>query len=68
MGVDLSQIHSLVLSHPHWDHVGGLDSVLEIASHVRLYLPRTLSGYWRRDLEKMSGGVRVVDEDPSRAV
>ena len=64
MGVDLSRIHSLVISHPHWDHVGGLDSVLEIAPHVQIYLPRTLSGYWRRDLERMSGGVRVVGEDP----
>jgi len=64
MGIDLSQIRELVITHPHWDHTGGIDSVLEVAPWARLYLPRSISPRWRRDLEELSGGVRVVGEEP----
>ncbi len=63
-GVDLSRAKELVLSHPHWDHVGGLDTVLEIAPETHLYLTESFSKLWVRDLEKMSGGVKVVGKDP----
>ncbi|ADV46493.1 MBL fold metallo-hydrolase [Nitratifractor salsuginis] len=63
-GADLSRAAALVISHPHWDHVGGIDSVLEINSGLHLYLPESLSKHWIEDLEKMSGGVTVVGEEP----
>lgn len=28
IGLDLGQIHSVFISHPHWDHVGGLAAVI----------------------------------------
>ena len=28
LGIDLVEIHAVVLSHMHWDHIGGLDAVL----------------------------------------
>ena len=28
LGIDLAEIHAVVLSHTHWDHIGGLDAVL----------------------------------------
>jgi len=64
-GVDLSRAKELVLSHPHWDHVGGIDSVLELAPGIRLYLTETFSKLWIRDLESLSGGVTVVGEEPT---
>ena len=66
MGIDLSVIDALVLSHPHWDHVGGVDSVLEAAPDVRLFVPDSLSKHWISDLRRMSGGVEVIDESPRR--
>jgi 7,8-dihydropterin-6-yl-methyl-4-(beta-D-ribofuranosyl)aminobenzene 5'-phosphate synthase len=30
LGVDPASIDLLFLSHPHWDHIGGLDSILEL--------------------------------------
>jgi len=63
-GIDLSGISGLFISHPHWDHVGGIDSVIEAAPIVRLYLPETISRFWVRDLEWMSGGVTLVGERP----
>ncbi|WP_456433163.1 MBL fold metallo-hydrolase [Nitratifractor sp.] len=64
VGVDLSRTSALVLSHPHWDHAGGLDTVLELAPNVSIYLSSTFSKLWIRDLRQMSGGVTVVGEEP----
>ncbi len=63
-GIDLSRAKELVLSHPHWDHVGGLDTVLELAPAIRLYLTESFSKLWIRDLERLGGGVTVVGEKP----
>ncbi|HEX9915256.1 MAG TPA: MBL fold metallo-hydrolase [Candidatus Bathyarchaeia archaeon] len=41
LGVDLAEIDYLVLSHEHWDHVGGLSMVLAANSDVTVYLPES---------------------------
>jgi len=41
LGVDLAEIDCIVLSHEHWDHVGGLSMVLEANSNVTVYLPES---------------------------
>ena len=37
LGVDLSQTDALVLSHGHYDHTGGVDYVLGLATHSQVY-------------------------------
>lgn len=39
LGIDPLGIQQIVLSHPHWDHTGGLASVRERIPRVPLYLP-----------------------------
>jgi len=39
LGVDVKDIDCIVLSHEHWDHVGGIDVVLEANPDVSVYLP-----------------------------
>ncbi|MFH2109807.1 MAG: MBL fold metallo-hydrolase [Candidatus Bathyarchaeota archaeon] len=41
LGVDLAEVDYLVLSHEHWDHVGGLGLVLEANSDMTVYLPES---------------------------
>lgn len=38
MGVDLASATDVVLSHGHYDHTGGLDTVLARVPRIRLYL------------------------------
>ena len=37
LGIDLSSIDGVVLSHGHYDHTGGLPSVLQLAGGIRIY-------------------------------
>lgn len=38
LGIDLAETDTIVLSHGHYDHTGGLDHVLEICERPRLVL------------------------------
>lgn len=50
LGLDLSRVTDLVLSHGHYDHSGGIEAVVEAASDLTVYLhqaamqPRYSSG------------------------
>lgn len=37
MGIDLRKVDSIVLSHGHYDHTGGLMKVLDITGKVKIY-------------------------------
>ncbi len=37
MGIDLSKISKIVLSHGHFDHTGGLDKVLNLVGNIDIY-------------------------------
>ena len=66
LGVDLKKAEALVLSHPHWDHIGGVDSVLEAHPDMRLFVPSSLSRHLIRDLDRLSLGVTVIGKEPVR--
>lgn len=64
MNIDPAAIDILFLSHRHWDHVGGLDSILELNPDLRLIVPHTLSTHLLDDLQTLDIQVTVVDETP----
>ena len=65
LGIDLQRAEALILSHPHWDHIGGVDSVLEVHPDLRIFAPTSLSKHLICDLESQSLGVTVIGEDPA---
>jgi 7,8-dihydropterin-6-yl-methyl-4-(beta-D-ribofuranosyl)aminobenzene 5'-phosphate synthase len=64
LGVDLQKAEALVLSHPHWDHIGGVDSVLEVHPDLKIFAPSSLSKHLIRDLNAQSLGVTVIGKEP----
>lgn len=50
LGIDLSKIEAIVLSHGHYDHSGGLSQVLEYCGEVDIHVhPAALKGKFNRD-------------------
>ena len=47
LGLDLSQVTDVFLSHPHCDHLGGLSYILEEAKRVRIWAPWVMEDYLR---------------------
>lgn len=40
LGLDLSRVDTVVLSHGHYDHAGGLLRLVELAPHAQIYMQR----------------------------
>jgi len=60
LGVNSSNIQTIVLSHIHGDHTGGLEAVLEASNNdVTVYLPASFPSSFKRNVEERGG--RVVE-------
>jgi len=63
-GLDINNIDTVFISHSHWDHIGGIDSILEINSNIDIFLTSSLSKNLIRDLKTLSKKVEVIEENP----
>ena len=54
-------IDVIVLSHSHWDHVGGLWGVLEGNNDIDVYVPASFSGGFKSKVKEY--GARVIEID-----
>ena len=59
LGVDVTEIDCIVLSHEHWDHVGGIDVVLDANPDVSVYLPETFPYHIKSNIRVK--GAEVVE-------
>ena len=66
MGLDPASVEMLFVSHPHWDHIGGLDSVIELAPHLEIVAPDSLSKLYLRDLRGAVRKLSVIDGMPTK--
>jgi len=63
MGVDLKKVNKLFLSHPHWDHIGGIDTLIEINPDITIYLPSSFSPRFIDNLRSMVKEVVIIREE-----
>ncbi len=68
LGIDVAQIKYLFLSHEHWDHIGGVDSVIEANPNLTIFAPDSLSKNMIADLRTQSREVIVCDEHPRKLI
>jgi len=62
MAVDVSSVDTVVISHDHWDHVGGLEYVVQNASHLKkIYICPGLDPVFKK--KAASFQIDVVEAD-----
>ena len=44
LDIDPATINTVVISHPHHDHAGGLPAIMEANKDIELYLPQSFTG------------------------
>ena len=62
LGLDPATVKWFFLSHPHWDHLGGLGSLLEKNPALELFMPRSASTHLVMDLRRLGATVTVIGE------
>ena len=66
LDVAIEEIDYLFVSHSHWDHIGGLDSILELNPDMTLFVPESLSKHLINDLRQLAKEVVVITKLPQR--
>ena len=62
--ISVKDIDYIFISHDHWDHIGGIDSVLELNQNITIFAPSALSKNHIRDLENLSKKVILIGRKP----
>lgn len=65
MGLDLSEIESIVLSHGHYDHFGGLLAVLRVVDKKNLPVIVHEDMFKTRGIADTNGAIRIHPDFPS---
>ncbi len=65
-GIDISEIRYLFITHEHWDHIGGIDSVLELNENLTIFIPSSFSKNHIQDLKNISKEVIICDKYPKK--
>lgn len=64
LGIEPASIDLLFLSHPHWDHIGGLDSFLEMNPNATVVVHEGFSKHLVHDLGTQCRKLIVVGKEP----
>jgi len=62
LNINLSEIDFVVISHEHWDHIGGLSYILSNNSDVTVYLPASCSEKLIAKIKKLGAKAVKVDK------
>jgi 7,8-dihydropterin-6-yl-methyl-4-(beta-D-ribofuranosyl)aminobenzene 5'-phosphate synthase len=68
LGIDPVSLDMMFLSHPHWDHMGGFDSILEINPGITVVVHDGFSRHLIHDLRGQCGELIVGAAEPQELV
>ncbi|MEN6591809.1 MAG: MBL fold metallo-hydrolase [Methanobacterium sp.] len=58
-GINPEKIDIIVISHQHWDHIGGLNHVLEYTRNPDVYFPESVSENLKNEVKNQANIVEV---------
>ncbi|SFM18224.1 MBL fold metallo-hydrolase [Methanolobus profundi] len=64
LSIDPKSIDTLVLSHQHWDHIGGVTTFLNRNADVDLYVPSSFSANLKKEMATRINGKLYGMKDP----
>ncbi len=62
LGRNIKDINILVISHQHWDHMGGLFDVLNLNNKIKVYALKSFSDNLKNEIRKRAKLIEVRDE------
>ncbi len=64
LNINVKEIKYIFLTHSHWDHIGGIDSILELNSDITIFAPSSLSKHLIDDLKSLAKEVIICTKEP----
>ncbi|HWR25601.1 MAG TPA: MBL fold metallo-hydrolase [Methanosarcina sp.] len=61
LNINPGDIKKLILSHQHWDHIGGLPELLAINRDLEIYVPASFSENLKNEIKKRATLVEVKE-------
>jgi len=61
LGIDPASIDLMMISHQHWDHVGGIYAILSVKRDLRICVPRSFSVHFQEDMKRY--GAAIIEAD-----
>jgi Metal-dependent hydrolases of the beta-lactamase superfamily II len=61
LNIDPTRIRKLVVSHQHWDHIGGIPEILQINPRLEVYVPASFSEHLKKEIEKRATLIEIKE-------
>ena len=57
--IDPTEIDKIIISHSHWDHIGGLNHILKYARKPDIYIPKSVSSNLRNEIKRDANLIEI---------
>lgn len=61
LSIEPARIGKLIISHQHWDHIGGLPEILQASPGIEVYVPASFSENLKKEIEKRATLIEVKE-------
>ena len=61
LGIDPKNIKKIILSHNHWDHIGGLPEILQANIGLKVYVPTSFSKNLKTEIKNRANLIEVKE-------
>lgn len=61
LNIDPASIKKLIISHQHWDHIGGLPEILQANPELKVYIPASFSENLKKEIEKRATLIEIKE-------